>query len=183
LADASASLATAEGRAPRRGILRKRPLVDGSRRGLEWASVAFVAGLLLNVDRIPVWTPIAALIFVAWRLMAAARGFELPQTLFRSVLALALVAGVLVRFHTLNGLSAGTALLVLMGGVKLLETRSQRDQFIVVGAAVFLLLAACLDRQGLVRAPLYLLHAWACCAALAVVGYTGPYGPSSTSTA
>jgi len=180
VADASASRATAERRSRwrERWTRRKRPLVDGSRRGLEWASVAFVAGLLLNVDRIPVWTPIAALIFVAWRLIAASRGFKLPKTLFRSVLALALVAGVLVRFHTLNGLSAGTALLVLMGGVKLLETRSQRDQFIVVGAAVFLLLAACLDRQGLVRAPLYLLHAWACCAALAVVGYT-----PSTSTA
>src|SRR3954467_14976766 len=175
--EAAASVADPQ-RRRERWTWRKRPLVDGSRRGLEWASVAFVAGLLLNVDRIPVWAPIAALIFVAWRLMAASRGFKLPQTLFRSVLALALVAGVLVRFHTLNGLSAGTALLVLMGGVKLLETRTQRDQFIVVGAAVFLLLAACLDRQNLIRAPFYLLHAWLCCAALAVVGYT-----PSTSTA
>ena len=158
----------------------KAPVVDGSRRGLEWVSVAFVAGVLLNVDRIPVWTPIAALIFVAWRLLAASRSFKLPGTPVRSIMALALVAGVLVRFHTLNGLSAGTALLVLMGSVKLLETRTQRDQFIVVGAAVFLLLAACLDRQNLVRAPLYLIHSWLCCAALAVVSYTP--GISSTAT-
>src|ERR1700743_916446 len=89
---------------------RKRPLVDGARRGLEWASVAFIAGLLLNVDRIPVWTPIAALIFVGWRLMAASRALKLPQTALRSFLALALVAGVLVRFHTLNRLSACTRL-------------------------------------------------------------------------
>jgi len=159
---------------------RKRPLVDGSRRGLEWVSVAFVAGLLLNVDRIPVWTPIAALIFVVWRLMAASRALRLPGTPVRSILALALVGGVALRFHTLNGLSAGTALLVLMGGVKLLETRTQRDQFIVVGAAVFLLLAACLDRQNLIRAPLYLLQAWLCCAALAVVGYTPSTSPTAT---
>src|SRR3569832_254574 len=108
MAEASAIGLTARWR--ERRTWRKRPLVDGSRHGREWASVAFVAGLLLNVDRIPVWTPIAALIFVAWRLMAASRGFKLPQTLFRSVMALALVAGVVVRFHTLNGLSAGTAL-------------------------------------------------------------------------
>jgi transglutaminase-like putative cysteine protease len=97
----------------------------------------------------------------------------------RTLLASLLVAGVMLRFHTLNGLSAGTALLILMGSVKLLETRAQRDQFIVVAAALFLLLAACLDRQGLVRAPLYLLHAWLCCAALAVVAYA-PSAPSSS---
>lgn len=159
------------------------PVIEGSRRGLEWASVAFVAGLLLNVDRIPIWTPIAALVFIAWRLLAASRSFKLPGTALRSVMALALVAGVLVRFHTLNGLSAGTALLVLMGAVKLLETRTQRDQFIVVGAAVFLLLAACLDRQNIARAPLYLLHAWLCCAALAVIGYTPGRSPAATRVA
>ncbi len=161
----------------------RAPVVEGSRRGLEWASVAFVAGLLLNVDRIPVWTPIAALVVVAWRLLAASRSLKLPGTALRSVLALALVAGVLVRFHTLNGLSAGTALLVLMGAVKLLETRTQRDQFIVVGAGVFLLLAACLDRQNIARAPLYLLHAWLCCAALAAIGYTPGNSPTATRVA
>jgi transglutaminase-like putative cysteine protease len=154
----------------------KPPVIEGSRRGLDWSTAAFVAGMLLSFDRVPIWTPIAALVCVVWRLMAASRSLRLPGTFVKSVLALALVAGVLVRFHTLNGLSAGTALLSLMGGVKLLETRAQRDQFIVVGAAVFLLLAACLDRQSLVRAPLYLLHVWLCCAALAVVSYA----PSST---
>lgn len=144
---------------------------EGSRRGLIWATGAFGAGVLLNVDRVPYWVPIAALVFVAWRLTAASRSLRLPGVFIRSVLALLLVGGVVLRFHTLNGLSAGTALLILMGSVKLLETRVQRDQFIVVAAGVFLLLAACLDRQGLVHAPFYLLHAWLCCAALAVVAY------------
>jgi protein-glutamine gamma-glutamyltransferase len=149
-----------------------------SRDGLAWASAAFAAGVLLNIDRVPVWVPIAAAIFIAWRLLAATRPIRLPGTFARSVVALLLVAGVLLRFRTLNGLSAGTALLVLMGSIKLLETRAQRDQFIVVGAALFLLLAACLDRQSLLRAPLYLLHVWVCCAALAAVAYT-PAGSSA----
>ena len=38
----------------------------------------------------------------------------------------------------------------------------------MLGAALFLLLAACLDREALVRTPLYALEAWLCCAALAV---------------
>ena len=159
--------------------MAKPPVIEGSRGGLDWSALALVAGVLLNIDRVPSWTALAALLFVAWRLLAASRSLRLPGTVLRSLLALALVAGVFIRFHTLNGLTAGTALLILMGGVKLLETRTQRDQFIVVGAAVFLLLAACLDRQSLVRAPLYLLHAWLCCAALAIVSYT----PNTASTA
>jgi transglutaminase-like putative cysteine protease len=153
-----------------RGVAKTKP-PEGSRRGLFWATGAFGAGVLLNVDRVPSWVPVAALVLVFWRVMAGSRSLRLPGAVIRTLLALLLVAGVMLRFHTLNGLSAGTALLILMGSVKLLETRAQRDQFIVVAAAVFLLVAACLDRQGLVRAPLYLLHAWLCCAALAVIAY------------
>ena len=36
---------------------------------------------------------------------------------------------------------------------------------------LFLLLAACLERQGLLRMPLYVLQTWLCCAALAKVAY------------
>jgi transglutaminase-like putative cysteine protease len=161
-----------------RGVAKTQP-PEGSRRGLFWATGAFGAGVLLNVDRVPLWVPVAALVLVVWRLMATSRSLRLPGAVMRTLLASLLVAGVMLRFHTLNGLSAGTALLILMGSVKLLETRAQRDQFIVVAAALFLLLAACLDRQGLVRAPLYLLHAWLCCAALAVVAYA-PSTPSSS---
>jgi transglutaminase-like putative cysteine protease len=114
---------------------------------------------------------VVSVAFIAWRLIAAYRSAPLPGAIARTLTALLLVAGILARFHTLNGLSAGTALLMLMGAIKLLETRSQRDQFVVVAAAVFMLLAACLDRQGLMRAPLYILHAWACCTSLAVIAY------------
>jgi transglutaminase-like putative cysteine protease len=144
---------------------------EGSRRGLWWAALSLVAGILLNADRVPAWAPAAALLFAGWRLLAAGRPLPLPGTVARTLVALLLVAGILVRFHTLNGLAAGTALLLLMGSVKLLETRTQRDQFIVIGAGIFLLLAACLDRQSFIRAPLYLGHAWLCCTALAIAAY------------
>jgi transglutaminase-like putative cysteine protease len=39
---------------------------------------------------------------------------------------------------------------------------------------MFLLLAACLDRQSLLRAPLYLVQAWICCAALGVITHGSP---------
>ncbi|MBV8974576.1 MAG: DUF3488 domain-containing transglutaminase family protein [Sinobacteraceae bacterium] len=138
-------------------------------RPLLWTCAAFAGGVLLHADRVPPWAAAVALLLVGWRLLTAYRGGADPGVAARAVLALALVAIVLARFHTLNGLAAGTTLLLLMAGLKLLETRGARDQVVMVAAGLFLLLAACLDRQDLARAPLYGLQAWLSCAALAVI--------------
>ena len=50
-----------------------------------------------------------------------------------------------VRFHTFNGLSAGTALLAVMAGLKLLETQTQRDIYIITLIIYFVSLAALLE--------------------------------------
>ena len=152
----------------------KQAMQSTTLRPLLWATLAYVAGMLLSADRVPAWVPSAALVLAGWRIWVAVRptrSLRLPGAAVRSLLALLLVAAVLARFRTLNGLSAGTALLILMGGSKLLETRSRHDQFVVVGASLFLVLAACLDREDLARAPLYLAQVWLCCAAIAVVAY------------
>ena len=138
-------------------------------RPLLWTCAAFAGGVLLHADRVPPWAAAIALLLIGWRLLSAHRGGGDPGVAARALLALTLVAIVLVRFHTLNGLAAGTTLLLLMAGLKLLETRAARDQFVMVAAGLFLLLAACLDRQELERAPLYVLQAWMSCAALAVI--------------
>ena len=145
-------------------------------RSLAWACAAFAGGVLLNLERVPSWTAATALLLIAWRLATERSGLRLPGTVTRALLALGVVAVVLWRFHTLNGLAAGTAMLMLMSALKLLETRARRDQFVMVGAGLFLLLAACLDRQSLVRVPLYALQVWLCCSALAVVASAGCEG-------
>jgi transglutaminase-like putative cysteine protease len=147
-----------------------RESAAASLRPLFWTCAAFGGGLLLHADRVPPWAAAVALALIAWRLLTAYRGGGgQPGVAARVLLALVLLAIVIVRFHTLNGLAAGTTLLLLMAGLKLLETRAARDQFVMVGAGLFLLLAACLDRQELVRTPLYGLQAWLCCGALAVI--------------
>ncbi len=138
-------------------------------RPLAWVCAAFAGGVLLNIDRMPAWAGVTALALITWRLRSARRRAWLPPAWLRAILALIVTALVLARFHTLNGLAAGTTLLILMAALKLLETRQARDQLVLVGAALFLLLAACLDRQDLPRAPLYALQTWLCCAALAAV--------------
>jgi hypothetical protein len=123
-------------------------------RPLVWSCAALTGGILLHVDRVPLWASAAALALVTWRLLTARSTWRGPPLIVRAALALLLVAAVLTRFHTLNGLAAGTTLLVLMAALKLIETRTARDQLVMVWAGLFLLLAGCLDRQGLVRAPL-----------------------------
>ena len=143
----------------RHGALPLRPLA--------WACAAFAGGVLLHVDRVPAWASLASFALISWRLAAARRARRwLPGALARALFALGMAAVVLARFHTLNGLAAGTTLLLLMAALKLLETRNARDELVLVGAGLFLLLAACLDRQQLVRTPLYALQAWLCCAAI-----------------
>lgn len=138
---------------------------------LTWTALVLCGSILLHIDRAPVWVSAVTFALVAWRLAASVRTIRLPGKLVRPLMAFALVAAVFARFHTLNGLSAGTLLLILMSAVKLLETHARRDHFIVIGGSLFLLLAACLDRQSLLRTPLYLGQAWLCCSALAIVAY------------
>ena len=138
---------------------------------LGWTALALLGSILLHLDRAPVWVTAVALGLIAWRIAASILRVWVPGKLIRPLIALGLVAAVWAHFHTLNGLAAGTLLLLLMSAIKLLETRARRDQYIVIGGSLFLLLAACLERQSLLRTPFYLLEAWVCCAALAIIAY------------
>jgi protein-glutamine gamma-glutamyltransferase len=140
---------------------------------LLWACAALAGALLLHADRLPAWAVAGTLTTILWRLTVARPSQLFPGAAVRALLALALVALVLARFHTLNGLTAGTTLLVLMAALKLLEARRARDAYVIVGVALFLVLAACLDRQDLARVPLYGLEALLCCAALAPIASPG----------
>jgi transglutaminase-like putative cysteine protease len=142
-------------------------------RPMLWSSAAFAAAALLNVDRIPFWATAVLLACTAWQLSVAAHKLPALPRAVQLILTFLLVTCVVATFHTLNGLAAGTVLLVVMGSIKLIETRSRRDRYIVIGSALFLLLAACLDRQSLARLPLYLATAMLSCTALVVSAYGG----------
>lgn len=140
-------------------------------RPLVWVCAALAVGVVLHADLSPAWITATALSLVLFRLAAAVGAAPLPAIWVRLGIGLAFLAAVFAEFHTLNGLASGTALLTLMLGLKLLETRMRRDQYFVIGGALFLLLAACLERQELARVPLYVIEALLCCSALAVVAY------------
>jgi transglutaminase-like putative cysteine protease len=137
---------------------------------------AFLAGALLNLHHLAVWSILVACLAAAWRWRATgARERRLPGRPLRHGALLGLTLAVLLTFRTLNGLAAGATLLTAMGALKLLEATRPRDFAFLVGAALFLLLAACLDAQTLWRLPLYALDLQLCCAALLALA-RGPVG-------
>lgn len=140
-------------------------------RPLLWSAAALLAGVLLHLERVPLWVIAAACLCAAWSVSVCVWRMRPAGRMVKAALAIALIAAVVLVFHTLNGLSAGTTLLAGMGSLKLLEAYRRRDRYIVIGASLFLLLAACLSQQDLAHAPLYAAHAWLCCAALVIVAH------------
>ena len=150
----------------------------GTARSHFAATLVFIGGLLLVASDAPLWCVAVAAAAAAWRLALASRRVAEPKPrrgmrFVFGVLTAIFVGAVLMSFRTLNGLAAGTALLVLMGALKLIEARSRRDDGIVIGVALFLLLAAVLADQSMWRIPLYLLMLWGVGAAMALVAHAG----------
>lgn len=151
---------------------------DGMRSHLA-ATLVFAASLLLVVARAPAWCVAIAFAASAWRVLIATGRlppFEFgkgAKFVFGAITA-AFVLAVLLSFRTLNGLAAGTALLTIMGALKLVESRTRRDDAIVIGVSLFLLLSAALASQAMWRLPLYLLLVWGAGAAMALIAHAGP---------
>ena len=120
------------------------PAVGQADRALVLPALAYAGAVLLHVDRAPLWCTAVALLALLWRAAAALRATRLPTRWLRIAITLTLTLVTFGAFRTLNGLAAGSALLLVMGAVKLLESRARRDGLIIAGVALFLLAAACL---------------------------------------
>jgi len=132
--------------------------------------LSFAAASLLHADRAPPWCVAAAAAAIVWHLLHFTGRLALPGRWARYGLIALLLAGVLMSFGTLNGLAAGVALLMTMGGLKLLEVRGPRDAVVVTTVALILVLAAGLDRQDLWRVPLYAGTGWMALGTIAALG-------------
>jgi len=136
-------------------------------RTLAFTLFALALAVGANIDHVPLWITGSVYVALAARLYAEHRGRGLPRRSFKLALVLAMVVAVFAAYRTLNGLAAGTALLTLMAGLKLAETRSARDQAVLVFIGYFLCAAALLYDQGPLRFLYALLVCWILTAALA----------------
>jgi transglutaminase-like putative cysteine protease len=130
---------------------------------------ALSVALLPHVGHLPAWATTAFFTTVLWRLAAEHRAWAMPARAWRFAGALLAAVAVLARYHTLNGLDAGTAFLALMGALKLVETRAPRDHAVLVFVGYLLCLATLLYGETPGRLAFVLVAVWLLTAALARV--------------
>ena len=136
-------------------LLQRAPL-----QRLVWVIAALALAIVPHLPHLTPWVILLAATGAAWRLTIEVTHWPLPPKWLRVLVAFAALFGVLATYRTLNGLEAGTALLVVMAGMKLLETRTVRDLTVIVFLAYFALFAGFLYNQELLRLPYMLATAW-----------------------
>ena len=121
-----------------------------------WMLGALLLVVAPHLWRQPAWIGATCLAIIIWRLFSELRGWVLPRSAFRLLLASGLLAATYLHYKTLNGLDAGTALLTLMLCLKLIELRTMRDAMVMLLLAYFLVLSGFLYDQS-IFSGLYLM--------------------------
>ena len=115
---------------------------------LAWITACLALAMLPYVAVLPLWVTASTAAAAALRLALAARGRRAPPSIIRIVVSLLAIGLLFLQYRTFNGLSAGTALLCLIAGLKLLETQARRDIYVVTMIIYFLSLAALLAGES-----------------------------------
>jgi protein-glutamine gamma-glutamyltransferase len=101
--------------------------------------------LLAHITTLPLWVLGIVVACGLIRLALARGGRGVPSNRVLIGVSVLVVPLLFLRFHTFNGLVAGTALLSVTAGLKLLETKTQRDIYIITLIIYFVSLAALLE--------------------------------------
>mgnify|MGYP001036396954 CR=1 FL=1 len=141
---------------------------------LAWVAGSFALTIVPHLGDVRPWLVVLAFATVVWRLTIELREWSLPNKWLRIAIALGAMLGVLATYRTLNGLEAGTAFLIVMGAMKLLESESRRDLTVVVFVSYFLLFAGFLYDQQFVLFPYMLLAIWFLTATLMRIHQSAP---------
>jgi protein-glutamine gamma-glutamyltransferase len=120
---------------------------------LVWVVAGLTLAVLPHAGHIRPWILLLGVGAAGLRFAIELKQWQLPPRWVRSGLAFVALLAVLLDYRTLNGVDAGTALLVVMAGMKLLETRTVRDLTVIVFLSYFALFAAFLYNQSMLQLP------------------------------
>ncbi len=124
---------------------------------LSWLAASLALVIAPHASRMPSWIPLLFALLAGWRLWRAHRGDDRPPARWLvAAIALAVLPGVYLSYGTLTGRAAGVALLTLLAGVKLVETRGLRDAYVVSYLGFFLVITNFLYEQD-IATGLYML--------------------------
>ncbi len=144
-----------------------------SRNQGAWLLGAATITVAPQVLWLPSWVYALCLLLLAWRGLLLWQGTRPPPTLLLLALSSAAAVGVRTEFGHFFGKDPGVALLALLLGLKLLETRFARDIRAAVLLCLFLQLALFLEDQSIAVAVLALLGTLSCLGALLALADPG----------
>lgn len=127
-----------------------------------WLIAGITLCIIPHAWHLPVWIMSLSMGLVGWRLVIALKKRSLPgqhSSVLRILKAVTVAAGffgVFAYYHTLVGRDAGTALLVLLTGFKVLETHSDRDFYITVFIGFFVIITNFFYSQSIATAAFML---------------------------
>jgi transglutaminase-like putative cysteine protease len=138
--------------------MQKNKGTDGSLlASLPWSMAALGFAVIPHIPYLPLWITAALLFCAGGRLFIERTRRRLPPAWVRIVLALICFIGVLATYQNITGVGPGSALLVIMAALKLLETRQRRDQFVLLFISIFLIMSSLLREQFLWSLPYLVL--------------------------
>ena len=111
-------------------------------------TVCLCLALAAHVSSLPIWVLATIAMCALIRLTLGFRNGSLPPRWLLMTVATLAIGLLWLRFRTFSGLAAGTALLALMAGLKLLETQRKRDFYIITLIIYFLCIAALLNSES-----------------------------------
>jgi transglutaminase-like putative cysteine protease len=114
-----------------------------------WITACLVLVMIPHAARIPAWVVASFALTACWRLANATRGIRLPSKWLVIVLSAAMVGGVYLSYGTLFGRGPGVALLAVLAGMKLMESRTLRDAYVLSALGYFLVVTNFLYSQSI----------------------------------
>ena len=132
-----------------------------AKQPLAWRHVLFLLLSLAMVaaphaSHLPWWVIALVAMLIVWRAYLGYARLAMPNRWLLFLVAMAASSGVFIAYRTVFGREAGVALLVIMLGLKLLETRTLRDAMLLIFLGYFLVITNFLYSQTIATA-LYML--------------------------
>jgi transglutaminase-like putative cysteine protease len=129
--------------------------------------------LSVHLPKLPSWESALIVAGLGWRLLISLRQWSLPARWLRTLIAVVIFICVYISYGRINGQQPGTALIVAMAVLKLLEMRSRRDVMVTVFLMYFILLTHFLSSQEIWTAAYLLVCTSAITALLVDVNHPG----------
>ena len=114
-----------------------------------WLVMVLLGVILPHVTRLPAWITLAVLCLGVYRLLHDHMHWRLPPRWMMLLLALLATLGIIASFGIATGRRTALAFLVMLLGLKLLETRTQRDVMVLSCLGYFLVITNALYSQSI----------------------------------